>query len=98
MSQEKLALISQVDRSYISEIEHAKSSVTADKMEQIARALGVDPSELSLPRNGSIALIEKTRLSAKPLAKINCIETGTELGLLYQWENGETQVALYELT
>ncbi len=97
LSQEQLALAAQIDRSYISEIEHAKSSVTADKMEQIARALGVDPSELTLPRHCSVALIEKNRLSAKPVAKINCIETGMELGLLYQWENGETQVALYEV-
>jgi len=97
VSQEQLALAAQIDRSYISEIEHAKSSVTADKMEQIARALGVDPNQLTLPRHGSVSSIEKNRLNAKPVAKINCIFTGAEIGLLYQWENGETQLALYEV-
>ena len=43
----------------------------------------------------------KARVSAKILRflpaidRIICFETGEEIGLLYQWNNGETQVALY---
>ncbi len=33
--------------------------------------------------------------TAAPIGRIFCFETGEEIGLLYQWDNGETQVALY---
>ncbi len=46
LSQEQLALAANVDRSYISEIEHAKSSVSIDILERIAVALDVDPQVL----------------------------------------------------
>lgn len=46
MSQEQLALAADVDRSYISEIELAKNSVSIDILEQIALALDVAPNEL----------------------------------------------------
>jgi len=46
LSQEKLAHIANIDRSYISEIELAKSSTSIDKLEQLAKALNVDPSVL----------------------------------------------------
>lgn len=92
LSQEQLALTAEVDRSYISEIEHARSSVSADKIEQIAKALGVDPSELTKPRD-----VPKP-LSATPVGVINCIKTGEQIGLLYRWDNGEVQVALDDMT
>lgn len=98
LSQEQLALAAQIDRSYISEIEHAKSSVSADKLEQIAHALGVDPSALCQQRNVTMAEIENARLNAKPVGRITCIETNEEIGLLYRWENGDTQAALFELS
>ncbi|MEP1588678.1 MAG: helix-turn-helix transcriptional regulator [Tateyamaria sp.] len=46
MSQEQLALAADVDRSYISEIELAKNSVSIDRLEQIALAFDVAPKEL----------------------------------------------------
>jgi len=46
LSQEQLALAANIDRSYVSEIELAKSSVSVDILEQIALALEVDPQEL----------------------------------------------------
>ena len=46
LSQEQLALVAEVDRSYISEIELAKNSASIDVLERIADALGVDPKEL----------------------------------------------------
>lgn len=53
LSQEELALMANVDRSYISKIELARNSASADKLEQIAHALGVDPQELLAPRGAS---------------------------------------------
>lgn len=53
LSQEELALMANVDRSYISKIELARNSASADKLEQIAHALGVDPQELLAPRGTS---------------------------------------------
>jgi transcriptional regulator with XRE-family HTH domain len=47
LSQEQLALAANMDRSYVSEIELAKSSVSADILEQIARVFEVDPHELT---------------------------------------------------
>lgn len=46
MSQEQLALAADMDRSYISEIELARFSVSVDILEQIALALEVAPKEL----------------------------------------------------
>ena len=46
LSQEKLALAADLDRSYISEIELAKYSASIDVLERIAHALEVDPKEL----------------------------------------------------
>ena len=95
LSQEQLALAAQIDRSYISEIELAKSSVSADKLEQIAHTLGIDPSELCKQRGLTMVEVENPRLSADPIGKINCIKTSDEIGILYKWDNGETQVALF---
>ncbi|MCA2007078.1 hypothetical protein [Tritonibacter mobilis] len=39
--------------------------------------------------------VENSRNTADPIGRIICFETGEEIGLLYQWDNGETQVTLY---
>lgn len=39
--------------------------------------------------------LESVRTTAEAIGRISCIETGEEIGLLYQWDNGETQAALY---
>ncbi len=39
---------------------------------------------------------ESVRTTAEAIGRITCIKTGEEIGLLYQWDNGETQAALYE--
>lgn len=39
---------------------------------------------------------ETDRRTADPIGRITCFETGVEIGLLYQWDNGETQVVIYE--
>jgi transcriptional regulator with XRE-family HTH domain len=46
LSQEQLALATDMDRSYVSEIELAKFSASLDVLEQIVCALEVDPKEL----------------------------------------------------
>ena len=38
---------------------------------------------------------EKLRSIANPVGRIIYFETSKEIGLLYQWDNGETQAALY---
>ncbi|MCE8508483.1 hypothetical protein ACGYJ8_04705 [Sulfitobacter sp. 1A12126] len=38
---------------------------------------------------------ESFRSTAEAIGRISCIQTGEEIGLLYQWDNGETQAALY---
>ncbi len=35
------------------------------------------------------------RRTAVPIGRIIYMETGEEIGFLYQWDNGETQTALY---
>ena len=39
---------------------------------------------------------ESVRETAEAIGQITCIETGEEIGLLYRWNNGETQAALDE--
>lgn len=39
---------------------------------------------------------ENARTTAEAIGRITCIKTGEEIGLLYQWDNGETQAALFE--
>lgn len=39
--------------------------------------------------------LEIVRTTAEAIGRISCIKTGEEIGLLYQWDNGETQAALY---
>jgi len=50
LSQEELSLSAEIDRSYVSKIELARFSVSLDILEQLARALEVDPSELLAER------------------------------------------------
>jgi hypothetical protein len=38
---------------------------------------------------------ESVRETADAIGRISCIKTGEEIGILYQWDNGETQAALY---
>ncbi|WP_424928156.1 hypothetical protein [Amaricoccus tamworthensis] len=40
--------------------------------------------------------LESVRTTAEAIGRITCIKTGEEIGLLYLWDNGETQAALYE--
>ena len=51
LSQEELSLSAEIDRSYVSKIELARFSVSLDILEQLARALEVDPSELLAERS-----------------------------------------------
>ena len=50
LSQEELSLSAEIDRSYVSKIELARFSASLDILEQLARALEVDPSELLAER------------------------------------------------
>ncbi len=40
--------------------------------------------------------LESVRTTAEAIGRISCIKTGEEIGLLYRWDNGETQAALYD--
>ena len=40
--------------------------------------------------------LKSVRTTAEAIGRITCIKTGEEIGLLYQWDNGETQAALYD--
>lgn len=46
LSQEKLALASGIDRSYMSEIERCLANPTLDLLLKISNALGIEPSNL----------------------------------------------------
>lgn len=49
LSQEALADTAGIDRGFISMIEHEKYSISIDKLESLAGALGVEPWELLHP-------------------------------------------------
>ena len=38
---------------------------------------------------------ESVRSTAEAIGRITCIKTGAEIGLLYRWDNGETQATMY---
>ncbi|WP_107844974.1 hypothetical protein [Litoreibacter ponti] len=40
--------------------------------------------------------LENVRSTAEAIGRITCIKTGEEIGLLYRWDNGETQAAMYK--
>ncbi|EJD0673918.1 helix-turn-helix transcriptional regulator [Vibrio vulnificus] len=46
LPQEKLALLAEIDRSYMSRIERGKINITLEKLYQIAGTLGCDVKEL----------------------------------------------------
>ena len=50
MSQEALALEVGIDRTYVSALERCKYSASLDRLDDIARVLGVDPYELLINR------------------------------------------------
>ena len=39
---------------------------------------------------------ESVRMTAEAIGRVTCIKTDKEIGLLYQWDNGETQAALHD--
>ncbi|MEP0961316.1 MAG: hypothetical protein ABJQ70_03520 [Roseobacter sp.] len=39
---------------------------------------------------------ESVRSTAEAVGRITCIKTGEEIGLLYRWDNGETQASLHD--
>ena len=39
--------------------------------------------------------LESVRTTAEAIGRITCIKTGEEIGLLYRWDTGETQAAMY---
>ncbi|HFG2077033.1 TPA: helix-turn-helix domain-containing protein [Vibrio cholerae] len=46
LSQDKLAILAKVDRSYIGRIERGEVNITLEKLYKIAETLGCDPKEL----------------------------------------------------
>jgi transcriptional regulator with XRE-family HTH domain len=48
LSQEGLALLADVDRSYVGKIENSHYAVSIDFIEQLAQALGISPLEFLL--------------------------------------------------
>jgi len=55
LSQEDLAGLTEIDRSYISEVENERKSISADKVERLARAFGVEIYEMFHPDTGKNA-------------------------------------------
>lgn len=49
VSQEELAHRTDLQQSYLSEIEHAKRNVSVDNVQRIAMALKVTPAEIQTP-------------------------------------------------
>jgi transcriptional regulator with XRE-family HTH domain len=49
ISQEKLADIAELHRTYVSSVERCERNITVDNMERLALALGVDIRELLKP-------------------------------------------------
>ena len=39
---------------------------------------------------------ESIRTTADAIGRVMCIKTSKEIGLLYRWNTGETQAALYD--
>jgi len=93
ISQEDLALLAGIDRSYMGRIELAKTSVSSDKIALIASVLGLEPMDLLRRIPTDMSDPEAARLKAEPFGRINCINSNEEIGLVYRWNNGATQVA-----
>jgi len=56
LSQEDLAHAAEFDRTYISSIERERYSLSIDKLEKLARSLGVAPHELLMPGRYPVAV------------------------------------------
>lgn len=52
MSQVDLSVAAEIDRSYISGVEREKRSISADKVEQLAKTFGVEIYEMFHPDTG----------------------------------------------
>ncbi|RUS65085.1 XRE family transcriptional regulator [Pseudorhodobacter sp. E13] len=50
LSQEALALMAEIDRTYVGKIENGKYSVSVDVLEQLSKALDIDTIEFFRPR------------------------------------------------
>lgn len=59
LTQEKVSVAANIDRSYLSQLENDKKSPTVDLLFRICDALNVAPSEI-------LARVEKTRPKKKP--------------------------------
>ncbi len=46
LTQDKLALLAEIDRSYVGRIERGEVNITVEKLYQIAETLGCDAKEL----------------------------------------------------
>lgn len=46
LSQDRLAILAKIDRSYIGRIERGEVNITLEKLYKIAETLGCDPKEL----------------------------------------------------
>jgi transcriptional regulator with XRE-family HTH domain len=51
ISQEELADIAELHRTYVSSVERGERNISIDNMEKLAKALGVDVRELLSPDN-----------------------------------------------
>lgn len=49
VSQEKLGEMAECHRSYVSQLERAKTNISVDRLERFAQVLGVDIADLFLP-------------------------------------------------
>lgn len=62
VSQEELAAVAGIDRSYISDLENGKYGLSIDKLETLAETLGVAPWEMLHPLTATKA----SKLPAEP--------------------------------
>lgn len=55
LSQEKLAELAQLHRTYVSQLERCVTNISVDRLERLARVLGVDVTELLQSRRKETA-------------------------------------------
>lgn len=55
LSQEKLAELAQLHRTYVSQLERCVTNISVDRLERLARVLGVDVTELLRSRHKEMA-------------------------------------------
>lgn len=73
ISQEQLAYMADIDRTYIGYIENAKYNVSVSKLQNIADALGVGIVELINEENNNSQIIDSIK---NPVEKMNILMTG----------------------